>query len=84
MANTTTNTGYPREPATDKGGRILDPNTGRPLRDRGNRPYGKAPYKGKPGKLNVKAAVQLTRRQKAFDESKLPAGYHRPGSLKKS
>lgn len=75
---------YPREPVTDKRGRVCDPNNGRPLRDRDNRPYGKAPFKGKPGKLNPKTVARLSRRVAAFEEQKDPKGVKRPGSQKKS
>lgn len=75
---------YPREPATDKAGRVLDPNSGRPLRDRDNRPYGSAPFKGKPGKLNRKVVARLGRRVREFEDQKDTKGCKRPGSQKKS
>lgn len=77
-------TTYPREPVTDKRGRIVDPNSGRPLRDRDNRPYGTAPFKGQPGALNRKTVARLGARVAAYEEQKDPKGVKRPGSQKKS
>lgn len=73
--------GYPRDPKTDKQGRIIDPFNGRVLRDRRSRTFGTAPFKGKVGKPHPRTA-HLKARIAAFEASKQD-GRTRPGSLTK-
>lgn len=74
--------GYPRDPKTDKQGRIIDPFNGRPLRDHRHRNYGNAPFMGRPGKPHP-GAKRLAARIKSYEELRSKDGFKRPGSLKK-
>ena len=76
---------------TDKRGRILNPQTGKPLRDKDNRNY-VGPFMGKDGSPNRKATAKLAARVKDYEEntdgghtkgtgSHSPHLHHRPGSL---
>lgn len=67
---------------TDGRGRVLDA-SGRPLRDKDSRSYGREPFQGRAGKPHPKQK-KLDARQKAFDSmNNVGGGYHRPGSYKK-
>ncbi len=71
-------------PKIDKQGRIVDPITGRPLRDRRSRTYGKAPFKGGEGKPHPRAA-KLQERVDAWSAEQTKAGKtgrKKPGSFK--
>ncbi len=74
-------TGYPREPKTDKEHRIIDPLTGRVLRDRRSRKEHGA-YRGKGGKPHPGQA-KLDRRISSYEDVRNKQGYRKPGSLTK-
>lgn len=67
---------------TDNRGRIIDPATGKPLRQRTG---DTRPFRGKEGKPNRKAARRLASRTVAY-EAAVKRGtehdWHKPGSLK--
>ena len=74
---------YPREPKLDKEGRIVDPGTGRVLRDRRSRTFGNAPFKGKTGKPHPHAN-RLKARIAVFESDRIKtSGRHKPGSMNK-
>lgn len=76
------NEGYPREPKTDKQGRIIDPFNGRALRDHRHRNYGNAPFMGRPGKPHPRKK-HLDARIKGWEEGRTKTGRKKPGSLTK-
>lgn len=72
----------------DQFGRVLDPLTGKVLRDHRNRSHSGLPFHGKEGKPNRKAQKKLDGRIKTWqDEQRLAKGLsnshdrHLPGSL---
>lgn len=71
---------------TDKQGRIVDTITGRPLRDKQSRTYGKTPFMGKAGKPNPRQK-KLDERIATYEEGQKrngnKTGRRRPGSLSK-
>lgn len=76
---------------TDRKGRIIDPITGKPLRNKDGRTGAGQPFHGKPGKPNRKAEKRLAARQANYDEmvkrNNSNRGnkhdIHKPGSLTK-
>lgn len=72
---------YPREPKTDKQGRIIDPQTGRVLRDRMHR-TSRQPFHGKGGKPHPRTA-RLEARIAGYEDVKNKQGFKKPGSLSK-
>lgn len=73
--------GYPREPKTDKEHRIIDPITGRVLRDRRSR-TSRGPFRGKPGKPHPRTA-KLEARIAGYEDVRNKQGFRKPGSLSK-
>lgn len=78
---TTEAEGYPREPKTDTQGRIIDPLTGRVLRDRRSR-TSHGPFHGKGGKPHPNLA-RLEARIRGYEDLRNKDGFKRPGSLSK-
>lgn len=78
---TTETEGYPREPKTDKQGRIIDPLTGRVLRDRQRR-TSRGPFRGKSGKPHPRLA-KLEARISGYEDVRNKQGFTKPGSLTK-
>lgn len=72
---------------TDNRGRIVDPHTGAPLRDKDRRTYGTAPFMGRgEGKPDRKKERRLARRIEGFEgtvkRNLFKHEVHRPGSGK--
>lgn len=73
---------------TDSRGRIVDPHTGAPLRDRDRRTYGTAPFMGRgEGKPDRKKSKRIDARISGWEDT-IKRGQHRhdahkPGSGKK-
>lgn len=72
---------YPRDPKTDTQGRIIDPQTGRVLRDRRSRTSHGA-FRGKSGREHPRQK-HLNARIKDFESMSNQVGHKRPGSLSK-
>lgn len=72
----------------DQFGRVINPLTGKPLRDHRNRSHSGKPFHGKEGKPNRKAQKKLDARIKTWQEEQKQAkglsnyfDRHQPGSL---
>lgn len=75
---------YPRDPSTDKQGRVVDPFNGRPLRDHRHRNYGTAAYMGQPaGKAHPRAKALAARIARFEADRSKHAGRKKPGSYSK-
>lgn len=71
---------YPRDPKTDKDHRIIDPITGRCLRDRRSR-TSRGPFRGGKGKPHP-GLKKLEARIAGYEDIRDKQGYKKPGSLK--